>query len=507
VTVTYLALGFVLITIGVGALLLAAAFWTRHDGRTLLAFGAFVVLYGTGLLARSTFLTPLLGISSAAPESIAWLVNYWAPIPALIYTEQLRGAGWLRSVRRLWQAWIPLAIALTAADSFLHRPGALGLAYLPCVILMLLVILPQIMRGSRANIAGRRIHQFGTAAFLLSIIVDNLAGLWWPHIGMKFEALGVTAFIGSLGFVTGRQFFARERERAVVEHEMKTARGIQESLLPPSGLSLGGLQIAARYVPMRGIAGDLYDFHVVDDHRVGVLVADVTGHGVPAALIASMVKVAFTGQRASVAEPGELLTGMNKALCGNLTGQFVTAAYVFFDTERGELRYSVAGHPPPILWRSSTRQPVELADSSGIFMGLDAGVSYQDGGLPLDPGDRVLLYTDGLTEAQNAAGAFFGEGRLREIFARGDRLPAEGFAAALLDDLQSWSGHDVNRRPFEDDLTIVVVDICGNPAMDTNVRLRDGSACDESRSTGAVKLRQSATQGESEQAQAARSRF
>jgi sigma-B regulation protein RsbU (phosphoserine phosphatase) len=188
---------------------------------------------------------------------------------------------------------------------------------------------------------------------------------------------------------------------------------------------------------MRGIAGDLYDFHVVDNHRVGVLVADVTGHGVPAALIASMVKVAFTGQQASAAEPGELLAGMNKALCGTLAGQFVTAAYVFFDTERGELRYSVAGHPPPILWRSDTRQQIELGDSSGIFMGLDASVSYQERQLSLSTGDRVLLYTDGLTEARNAGGAFYGDGRFREHFASSVRLSAEEFAAALLNDLQA----------------------------------------------------------------------
>jgi sigma-B regulation protein RsbU (phosphoserine phosphatase) len=459
VTVTYLALGFVLITIGLGALLLAAAFWTRHDGRVLLAFGAFAVLYGLGLLAMSALLVPLLGVSPRTQETIVWLVNYWTPIPALIYLEQLRGSGWLHSVRRLWQVWIPLAFALTAADVVLHRSGAFRLAYLPCVILMLLVILPQIMRGSRANVEGRRVHQFGAAVFLLSIIVDNLAGLWWPRTGMKLEALGVTVFIGSLGFVTARQFFARERERAVVEHEMKTARGIQESILPPGSLSLAGLQIAARYVPMRGIAGDLYDFHVVDDHRVGVLIVDVTGHGVPAALIASMVKVAFTAQRTSVAEPAELLAGMNRALCGNLAGQFVTAAYLYFDTGRGELRYSVAGHPPPILWQSSRHKQLELADSGGIFMGFDAGASYQDRRLPLSPGDRVLLYTDGLTEAQNASGIFFGESRLREIFARGAGLPVEGFAGSLVDDLHSWSGHDVDPRPFEDDLTIVVVDI------------------------------------------------
>ena len=456
--VTYLSLGFVLITVGLGAVFLALAFRTS-GGRTLLSFGAFVVLYGIGLLVRSTLLTPLLGLPPAGAESLSWLVNYWAPIPALIYTEQTRGAGWLRSIRRLWQAWIPLALTLTAADVILQRPGALRAAYLPFSILMLLVILLQIVRGRRTNVTSRRIQRFGAALFLLSIIIDNLAGLWWPGTGMTFEAFGVTAFIGTLAFVTGGEFFARERERAVVEHEMKTARGIQASILPSTGVTLAALQIAARYVPMRGIAGDLYDFHVLDEHRVGVLVADVTGHGVPAALIASMVKVAFTAQRALAAEPGKLLTGMNQALCGNLTDQFVTAAYVFIDTERSELRYSLAGHPPPIVWRSATRTQAELGERAGLLMGFDTNASYSTCAFPLDRGNRVLLFTDGLTEAQNAAGAHFGDAQLEGIFARGDGVPTDAFAGSFVDAARAWAGRAADGQPFADDLTVVVIDV------------------------------------------------
>ena len=457
-TVTYLALGFVLMTLGVGAVLLALAF-RSSGGPTLLAFGTFVVVYGIGLLVRSTLLMPLVGVSAGGAEYLTWLVNYWAPIPALIYTEQTRGAGWLRSIRRLWQAWIPLAATLTTADLVLHRPGAFRGAYLAFSILMLLVILVQIVRGGQANVAARRVQRFGAALFLLSIIVDNLAGVWWPDTGLRLEAIGVSAFIGTLAFVTGQQFFARERERAVVEHEMETARGIQTSILPTNGVSLAGLQIAARYVPMRGIAGDLYDFHVVDENHVGVLVADVTGHGVPAALIASMVKVAFTAQRGLAAEPGELLAGMNKALCGNLTEQFVTAAYVFLDTERGELRYSLAGHPHPIMWQSTTERQIALGESSGLLMGFSDTAAYSTCLVPLDRGDRVLLFTDGLPETQNVAGAYFGDAQFEGIFARGQRLTTDPFAGSVVDGARAWSGCAADNHPFKDDLTVVVIDI------------------------------------------------
>lgn len=456
--VTYLSLGFVLITVGLGAVFLALAFRTS-GGRTLLAFGAFVVLYGIRLLTMSAVLPQLLGLSLNATNSISWLVNYWTPIPALIYTEQIRGPGWRHSLRRLWQAWIPLALALTTADAVLGEPGAFRFAYLLCMIVMAIVLLPQITRGGRAPFAGRGIQRAGAAVFVVSIVVDNLAGLWWPDTGMKLEAIGVSAFIGTLAFVTGRQFFARERERAVVEHEMETARGIQASILPAKGVSLAALQIAARYVPMRGIAGDLYDFHVVDEHRVGVLVADVTGHGVPAALIASMVKVAFTAQHALAADPGELLAGMNRALCGNLTDQFVTAAYMFIDTERRELRYSLAGHPPPIVWRSATRTQVELAERGGLLMGFDTSASYSTCAYPLERGDRVLLFTDGLTEAQNAAGVHFGDAQLEGIFARGSGVPTDTFAGSFVDGARAWGGRTTDNQPFADDLTVVVIDI------------------------------------------------
>src|SRR5208337_581931 len=112
-----------------------------------------------------------------------------------------------------------------------------------------------------------------------------------------------------------------------IKHEMETARQIQLSILPREIPSLPGLDMAARYIPMTSVAGDFYDFIQIDEKRIGVLVADVSGHGMPAALISSMLKIALASQTAFASDPARVLTGLNQALCGKFKGHFVTAAY------------------------------------------------------------------------------------------------------------------------------------------------------------------------------------
>src|SRR5260221_5073400 len=114
-----------------------------------------------------------------------------------------------------------------------------------------------------------------------------------------------------------------------INKELQLANQTQSSILPREVPRLAGLEIVARYIPMSAVAGDFYDFLVVDDRRIGILVADVTGHGVPAALIASMLKVAFAGQTAHAEDPARVLAGLNRALCGKFEEHFVTSAYDF----------------------------------------------------------------------------------------------------------------------------------------------------------------------------------
>jgi len=200
------------------------------------------------------------------------------------------------------------------------------------------------------------------------------------------------------------------------------------------------------------VAGDFYEFLEIDEERLGVLVADVSGHGVPAALIASMVKVAVAAQKGRAEHPAAVLEGMNETLCGRLGGQYVTAAYLFLDRRAGLIRYAAAGHPP--MLRAGTRGPeVREVEQNGLALGWLDVARYEQLEQPLDDGDRFLLYTDGLVEATNAAGEFFGLDRVKVAIAVGAARTPDGVADALLEALRAWSG-----QPASDDLTIVLVD-------------------------------------------------
>src|SRR5579864_477437 len=132
-----------------------------------------------------------------------------------------------------------------------------------------------------------------------------------------------------------REMFAQQL--LTIQKELETAREIQLSILPSEIPKIQGLDIAARYVPMTSVAGDFYDFIVVDEKNIGILVADVSGHGMPAALIASMLKIALAAQAAHAADPARVLQGLNETLCGKFQHHYVTAAYVFVDMDKGTL--------------------------------------------------------------------------------------------------------------------------------------------------------------------------
>src|SRR5271154_1448303 len=138
-----------------------------------------------------------------------------------------------------------------------------------------------------------------------------------------------------------RQQLAKQLE--TIKGELETARRIQLSILPQQMPKVAGLDIAARYIPMTEVAGDFYDFIVVDDKRLGAFVGDVSGHGMPAALISSMLKIALAAQAPVASEPAQVMAGLNLALCGKFKGHFVTAAYIYIDTEKKILRYAGAG--------------------------------------------------------------------------------------------------------------------------------------------------------------------
>jgi serine phosphatase RsbU (regulator of sigma subunit) len=235
--------------------------------------------------------------------------------------------------------------------------------------------------------------------------------------------------------------------------------------LPREIPAIKGLDMAARYIPMTSVAGDFYDFIPIDDHRIGILVADVSGHGMPAALISSMLKIALDGQIECASEPARVLAGLNHALCGKFKGHFVTAAYVVVDTEMKSLLYAGAGHPPLVIMDQAAREARHFTEN-GLFLGFFPQATYTAVEIPFKPGDWGVLYTDGILEMTDPSDEQFGLDRFKQFLQNNHGLSAEQFVDALLDDLSRWSCLASGREP-EDDITLMAFhfeDLAGLPA-------------------------------------------
>ena len=242
-----------------------------------------------------------------------------------------------------------------------------------------------------------------------------------------------------------------------IQKELETARLIQQSILPETVPQIEGLDIAARYVPMTSVAGDFYDFIPVDNKHVGILVADVSGHGMPAALIASMLKIALAAQADRASDPARVLQGLNQALCGKFQHHYVTAAYVFVDMEKRTLKYGGAGHPPLLMWGNSS-QGVRDVEENGLFLGKFDFAAYSSVELPVGPGDWALLYTDGISETNNPDGVEFGTGRFRQFLAAEKNASANELARSLLVELSRYSTRPEG-EDLDDDITMVAIHV------------------------------------------------
>jgi serine phosphatase RsbU (regulator of sigma subunit) len=185
----------------------------------------------------------------------------------------------------------------------------------------------------------------------------------------------------------------------------------------------------------------------------------VSGHGLPSALIASMLQVALTAQAAYASDPARVLSGLNQALCGKFELNFVTAAYVYVDMEKKLLTYAGAGHPPLLFWRKSAGNVSEVVEN-GLFLGMFPEATYASLQTPIAAGDRCVIYTDGIPEAKSPSQEEFGTGRFKQFMVSNQGLAADQFAEGLLDELCRWS-QQPRGEGQTDDITVLVIDFKG----------------------------------------------
>ena len=253
-------------------------------------------------------------------------------------------------------------------------------------------------------------------------------------------------------------------ERAVLEHnqlialrqELDIARDIQKSILPgvfPPFPERRDFDLFAAMLPAREVGGDFYDFFLVDERRLGFVVADVSGKGVPAALFMAVSRTLLRSVALQGVAPAECLKRVNELLClENALEMFVTVFYGVLDTATGEVEYANGGHNPPLLLRRSGAVEV-VAPTGGIVLGAFPRVDYRAARVRLDPGDALYLYTDGVTEAARAGGDLFGDDRLVEIVSASGGLSPEDAVRTAVEAVQRWSADE----PQSDDITAMTI--------------------------------------------------
>jgi sigma-B regulation protein RsbU (phosphoserine phosphatase) len=232
--------------------------------------------------------------------------------------------------------------------------------------------------------------------------------------------------------------------------ELERAREIQQSLLPKTIPQLAGFEVAGAWRPAREVSGDYYDVFKLDEHKLGFCIADVVGKGVSAALLMANVQAAVRAYAGSAESPAQLCAKVNSLLCENLaTGKFVTFLYGVLDSETRTVEYCNAGHLYPILVSQGAARSVE---AGGAALGVFPTWEYENARIAMEPGDRLLLVTDGITEASDANEQEFGEEKLAQAALEHSRRTAAEMNDLLLDQVSAFCG-----AHFHDDATLLVI--------------------------------------------------
>ena len=244
-----------------------------------------------------------------------------------------------------------------------------------------------------------------------------------------------------------------ERNRSLNE-ELALASELQKSLLPREVPPNLPLTISHRYLPYLSVGGDFYDYQLLGDNKVGILIADASGHGVASAFLTAMMKSAFIHLAGKTDSPAELLHSINEEFCRTIrTDHYITAFYAVINTETMECTFSNAGHPLQILARKDGTQ--ESLTAEGFFLGTFETTVYTEKTVALNPGDRLIFFTDGLLETVDADLEPYGRERISRIITENSDKDIENLSNEIISSLLSFMAG----QSFQDDITFLAAEI------------------------------------------------
>lgn len=365
----------------------------------------------------------------------------------------------------IFSLWLNLGILLLAAANLLLIDGSLGHGVLFACQLALSVMLVGLLLDS-------------TYAFLFTALnTVTLAGLFWRHFSADLGLEAATALNEISGYIIPLGSFlmlialitwlyqralaraderisvARERiiKDELIRRDLAIARELQLRLYPPPPVTNPALQLAARSVPARETSGDFYDFIDLGDEQIGIVVADVTGKSIAAALMMALARVTIRSEARRHRSPAEVLRSANETICRDHTArQLITAFYGVLDLRSLSMRFASAGHPYPLLRRGDDLIEIEL---SSLPLGGSPATHYMEQNLTLLPGDQFFIISDGLIEERNLQRELFGYDRLLPAIMASDPVDPEQAIEDLWQTVASFRG-DINQG---DDMTLVVV--------------------------------------------------
>ena len=251
--------------------------------------------------------------------------------------------------------------------------------------------------------------------------------------------------------------YSMANEKKRLDHDLEIARDIQRILLPAEAPAINGFQISGINVPARQVSGDYFDYIHVDEDRLGVAIADVSGKGVPASLIMAICRSVLRAEAAGNPSPADVLRKVNRQLYPDIKeDMFISMAYLILDHERDGVTLARGGHDAPLLYKRQL-QNVTPVKSPGMVLGIDSGNVFDrltaDFGVPLERDDCLVLYTDGVTEALNTEGDEFGLERTIESVRASATDGAQAIVKQVIDDVRNFTGSN----PQNDDITLIAI--------------------------------------------------
>ena len=450
---TATAYGSILFAVGL-ALVVSGLMFRPRGTLEVPAFGAAILMHGTRALGE----IPAVRTASELPDELfaysGAICFYFISAASYLFIDQYWGPGLWKSLRRVWQFHLVFATVAAATDLYSGTPGGFMDASATLVVVYRVVLLGNIVTRSLETRREDIYVLYGIGVVLVCTVHDVLANAGVLPWTLEARPIGIVAVMAALACSILLRARADDRQLGTLSAQLSTAREIQKSLLPPKSLHPATCPHAVRYLPMDEVGGDLYDFIPIDDGRFAVLVADVAGHGIPAALLSTMLKTAAAAQSHVAGEPGRVVEEINRRLHGQLGGYLVTLVYAVVDTRARQLGLSNAGHPAPLLRRGGAPAAGEIGRADAAI-GVMEDESYATTRVGLESGDRLVFYTDGLTEAESPDGERFSVERVKALLAGDGDGDVERWTEGLLESVRGWRG----RAELQDDLTVVSLDI------------------------------------------------